>query len=489
MKMNDVTETQTEDEKVTIVQINPEAKNGQDKCPRCGATDITLNPQTGRLRCNFCRYELEPHKPEEIDLHTLEGFSLAAGAQDIQEDSQDVVTIKCTSCGAEVVLDTREVSQTRCHWCRNFLSINQQIPNGSIPDLVLPFNLPKEKAKEAIEKFVGKRKFYALPQFKKEFVSDNILGVYFPYMMIDLRAHAEFKGQAEREVRSYYVKHGKNSYKRYDADVYQIEREFDLVVDDLTIEASSDKLAYHLPKTNNIINSIMPFDTKECVVWNANYLKGYTSEKRDVNVERLNQLVSRQSLDIARHAILPTLRFYNRGAVWQSESMEVQAQHWKAIYLPVWLYSYQQKNGSKTVHYLAVNGRTEEVMGSVPIHMLKLLMVSSLLEFIGFFFWWTYLIDEDFGWLCMTVGFIYFGFIYARYRNSSARHYHEKETEREVMNVKKQDQLLKRRNGLSNSKIRGRNENKVKGAQNSGNLFSSVEDFLGSSDDFDPFLK
>ena len=27
----------------------------------------------------------------------------------------------------------------------------------------------------------------------------------------------------------------------------------------------------------------MPFDTENCVKWNANYIKGYTSEKRDVN--------------------------------------------------------------------------------------------------------------------------------------------------------------------------------------------------------------
>ncbi len=60
-----------------------------------------------------------------------------------------------------------------------------------------------------------------------------------------------------------------------------MEREFDLTIDGLTVESSVDKLNTGASdKTTNIINSIMPFDTENCVKWNANYLKGYTSEKR-----------------------------------------------------------------------------------------------------------------------------------------------------------------------------------------------------------------
>jgi len=38
------------------------------------------------------------------------------------------------------------------------------------------------------------------------------------------------------------------------------------------------------------------------------------------------------------------------------------------MYLPVWLYSYYHEGkGRGLVHYIAVNGRTGETMGSVPI--------------------------------------------------------------------------------------------------------------------------
>ena len=147
---------------VKIVETDNGASNGQDKCPKCGATDIALNINTGKLRCNFCRYEFEPVKVEgfETDISDLEGSVIASGAQNIVADTNDIVTLKCSSCGAEVVIDTSEVTQARCHWCRNTLSINEQIPNGSIPDVVLPFAVKKEEAQSVIRAFVNKRKFY-----------------------------------------------------------------------------------------------------------------------------------------------------------------------------------------------------------------------------------------------------------------------------------------------------------------------------------------
>ena len=145
----------------TIVQTDVGAKDGQNKCPKCGSTDISVNVNNGHLRCNFCRHEFEPEKVVglETDISQLQGQVMGSGAQDIVADTNEVLTFKCSSCGSEVVIDTAEATQARCHWCRNTLSVNQQIPNGSVPDVVLPFTVKKDDAKAEIEKFVGKRKF------------------------------------------------------------------------------------------------------------------------------------------------------------------------------------------------------------------------------------------------------------------------------------------------------------------------------------------
>ena len=470
-----INELSNNNEEPKIVKTDIDAKDGQNKCPQCGATDISVNAKTGKLRCNFCRHEFEPEKIQgmETDITKLEGEIMGSGTQDIVEDAQNVMTFKCSSCGAEVVIDTSESTQARCHWCRNTLSVNQQIPNGAIPDVVLPFNLTKAEAKEQIENFVGKRKFFAHPKFKEEFTTDNIMGVYFPYMVVDINSHVHLSGLGEHEVRRYTRKNGDSEKTYYDADLYEVERDFDLTIEGLTVESSSDKLNKQSNKTNNVINAIMPFDIENSVKYNANYLKGYTSEKRDTNVDELRPLVDNQSKDIARFAANETLKEYDRGVNWKTEELDVKGKQWKTAYLPVWLYSYQQKKGENDsiLHYVAVNARTKETMGSVPIHMPKLFGVSCLVELLGWLA--TLFMDFEYEWIFLLSGFIYFIAMYLRYRNSNARHHHETETKKNMFNLRKTDNLIKHEKGLSNSRIDGANNTKVSGQNLSETIFDS----------------
>ena len=455
----------------TIVQTDVGAKDGQTKCPKCGATDISLNINKGLLRCNFCRHEFEPEKVEglESDIGKLTGTVIGSGAQDIIADTNEVLTFKCSSCAAEVVIDTAHATQARCHWCRNTLSVNQQIPNGAVPDIVLPFKIKREEAKTNIETFVGKRKFFAHPRFKKEFSAENVMGVYLPYMIVDVNAHAALIGQGEHEVRRYTRGEGKDKETYYDADLYDIEREFDLTIDDLTVESSADKRSNRgSNKTNNIINSIMPFDTENGVKWDANYLKGYTSEKRDTNVDQLKGLVNAQAKDIARHKANETLKYYDRGVQWTNEQLEVKGEQWIAAYLPVWLYSYHQEK-KNLLHYVVVNARTKETMGSVPIHFPKLLGVSAIVEIIGIILCLVTIplfadSDNDVSWLFLTLGFVFYAIMYARYRNKGARHHHEKETKANMDKLRERDTFIKKRTALKNARMKGANNTSVSGS-------------------------
>jgi len=362
-------------------------KDGITKCFSCGSSDIQLNMNTGLLHCNYCHREFsEISDGIDSDITRLSGVRIGSGVTDIVYDASDVVTIKCTACGAEVVVDTKEAPQARCHWCRNMLSLNQQVPNGAIPDAVMPFRIPKERAQKLIEQFVGKRRTFAHPRFKAEFTTQNIMGVYLPYMVIDVNAHAQFRGEGEHETRRYTVGSGNNKQTRYDADAYWVGRDFDFYIDDLTIEASGDKLDQTTAvNSNTVINAILPFPLKETVRFNANYLRGFTSEKRSVNRSMVENLVGAQVRDIARWQAWQSSTYYNRGIRWDVEDLTVKGELWKTVYLPVWLYSYleQKSNGKKFLHYVAVNACTGETMGSVPIHKPKLLAVSAVIEAIG----------------------------------------------------------------------------------------------------------
>lgn len=442
----------------------------QTKCPKCGATDISQNAKTGKLRCNYCRHEFDPVVSDQIveDASVLEGESVSGGAADIDESQSATITLKCKSCGAEVVVDTNHTTSARCHWCRNHLSIDNQIPNGAVPDMILPFRIAKDEAKTAINSFVSARSFFAHPQFKKEFSADNIMGVYFPYMIIDANVKAGLEGEGEVLIRSYWEGNKDNRRQYFDARVYDVARSFDMAVSGLTIESSRERLDRHSEsQTNNIINSIMPFDTDHCVKYDSNYLRGYSSEKRDVNVDELRPKVSTQLEDIARHAALPSLGRYDRGVRWTYEKYDIKGINWNAAYLPVWLYSYMDSN--KTKHFVAVNARTKETMGSIPINKFRLFVMSVVVEILAIILMVMMLPffagDDDASFLpflLLAAGPIYAWYIYSRYRNKSARHSHESETSTILSNEEQLDNPVGTRTRLRSSRINGENYKAVK---------------------------
>lgn len=374
-----------------VINTGTGAEDGLTKCERCGSTEISLNVAKGMLRCHYCRHEWqEASAVETFNLDTpiseLDGITIGSGSAAIVPGTDQVISFKCSACGAEVVIDTEHAMQARCHWCRNTLSMNEQMPNGAVPDAVLPFSLPKEEAVRLIGDFVKSRRFFANRKFTEQFNAGNVIGVYLPYLIVDVNAKMFLAGQGEHEVRRYTVGSDNNKRTVYDADVFQVSRQFDLHVDDLTIESSSDKYNIDTGKnTNNIINSIMPFDTKNIVRFDANYLSGFSSQRRDTDVDNVTELVLTQTRDIGRHKMLPTLRHYDRGVRWEQEGFEVVGQRWVSAHLPVWLYSYYEtkRSGKRLLHYIAVNGRTGETMGSIPINNRRLLIASAIAQVFG----------------------------------------------------------------------------------------------------------
>ena len=123
-----------------VIEVGSKIKDGQYKCPNCGSSQIEPNPKTGKLKCAYCACEFDGKNIENTvaDLTKLKGRVRGSGTSNIKADANDVVTLKCGGCGAEVVIDTANAPHARCHWCRSILSINSQIENGAIPDVILP---------------------------------------------------------------------------------------------------------------------------------------------------------------------------------------------------------------------------------------------------------------------------------------------------------------------------------------------------------------
>lgn len=397
-------------------------KGGIRRCPHCGASDVSLDDRSGRLRCNVCRmvFDDEALTNQDVPTDDLTGEHREAGASNIVKDDGEVLTYRCPSYGAQVVVAANEETSASCHWCRHVFSLEDKIKNGMVPDLVLPFNFARSAAIQKISQAINEKKDELDSAFLNKFKVDAIRGVYFPYFIVDLRAHSSMNGEAEQTIRQHD--------QGYEIARYQIVRSFDILVDDLTVESSSRRLNQDtLVNSNNIINAIMPFDTENAVAWNANYLRGFTSEKRDVNVDALKGIVALQAGDIARKKACETIAQYDRGVRWDKEHLSIKGTRWKAAYLPVWLYCYIDKTRTKQIYYIAVNGRTGETSWCLPS-----LEVEKTATF------------------------------------GQARNQHELSTRANIKNIEQTDKLETEIDGISTKQIDGKNDDREIGAMLDG---------------------
>lgn len=379
--LSEATGLQLEDEGgVKHLQTPDGAKDGAVKCARCGATEVKFNSATGMFMCAFCRYEWSEATLDEamglsLGIGDLKGTTMSTAAADITDDAA-LITLKCQGCGAEVVIDTEHNLKARCHWCKSVLSLNNKIPNGAVPDGILPFAISKEQAMASIKAFAEERKSFALKEFAEGFRPENVMGVYLPYMTVDGNVTVRLEGRGETLVSRVRVNKDETAYK---VNSYSVERDMDLLVDDVVVETSTSKVNVNSKiSTNNIINAILPFDVKNIVRFNANYLgDSFTSQRRDMDVDEAEGYAAQHFLTIARGAAHGTVTGYDRGVAWQAEEVHIHGSRWTSLLLPVWLYGFTEKkrNGYVT-HYIAVNGRTGATMGSVPINTGKALGIS-----------------------------------------------------------------------------------------------------------------
>ena len=462
------------------------------RCPNCGASDVSLDAAQGKLKCNYCKTVSDEKTANDVGgVDVLSGETVFEGAEDIVPSDNVIVTMKCPSCGAETTMTAEEALGTTCHWCRHVLTSGEKIKNGAVPDLVLPFKISRRDAEAKVRDYVRSQAGLNA-EFLGKFDEKQIEGVYFPYFIVDVKAESTLAGMAEKNI-------GSATYPPFKAERYKISREFNLEVDDLTVEASSNLLNQDTyVNSNNVINSVMPFDAENCVEWNPNLLRGFRSEKRDVNTSNLKEMVALQCGDVARKKAKETIAQYDRGVCWMKEHLSVKGAKWKTAYFPVWLYSFKWSDGrSNRIFYVALNARTGEISGELPtgadgnskrkapalatffcglgvflflmicralLRALGLVVLPGLLSMIGYGALFVAII----GALIMSSLNKQKKRVYKNVKAIATRHYHEEETKATVKNIKKTDDFVKSGSGIYTSEINGRNDSRVIGSASVG---------------------
>lgn len=343
------------------------AGNGVVRCTSCGASETHADGHW--LVCAYCRHRWIPQTDDAPwlkgdDIAGLVGTTVHDGAA--AGDAESLMSVECSGCGATVGINTAVELSAQCHWCRHTLSLSNPVGNGAVPDAILPFYVSREDAQVRMWHYVNAKSEFCPPAFNQDFARYQIYPVYLPYFVVDGNVTVRLDGEGQRVVR--VVRHEKST--TYYSDLYRVMREADLAVDDLAIEARSTRTKmYEAVSTSNIINAIQPFDVKNAVAFDARYIgKGVSFEPRDTQVDQAMSTAAAHYATMTRGYVEQTLGFYGAGVRWDAEQVAIKGTRWVSMLLPVWLYGYEEQTPTgPMMHYIAVNGRTGEVQGSVPV--------------------------------------------------------------------------------------------------------------------------
>ncbi len=344
--------------------------NGVNKCGSCGSSDVTFDGWW--LVCGYCHQRWntaviadELKLSEGID--TLIGTSVLTGAKNI--DTSSLVTVECDGCGASITINTDTTLQAVCHWCRHSLSLNKPVDNGAVPDAILPFYIKREDAAARMAAYITTRTTYASEEFLQDFAARPLQAVYLPYLVVDGNVTVRLDGRAWVQ-RGSYGSSDAGSSEQFKTEVHTVMREADVLVDDLAIEARSTRSTlYAAVSTTNIINAIQPFDVEHAMRFDARYItEDVAYEKRDVDVTGAMAGAADLFATLVRGYVNQTLSGFTGGVRWEHEQTSIKGTRWISVLLPVWLYAFEENTPTgPMMHYLAVNGRTGEAEGSVPV--------------------------------------------------------------------------------------------------------------------------
>ena len=322
------------------------------KCPNCGGA-VEFDSGSQRIKCPYCDSEFDVAAIEaanEAQNKAADDMNWGAVGEKWSEDEAAGMRVYvCNSCGGEIVAD-ETTSATQCPYCGNQVTMKGQLSGDLRPDLIIPFKLDKNAAKEAYKKHIGNKKL--LPKlFKEENHIDEIKGVYVPYWLFDCDASGSvtFSGTQVQHWSDDDYDYTRTSY-------YALHRNGQAAFRAVPVDGSS-KMA------DDLMESIEPYDFADAVEFQTAYLAGYLADKYDVDaeqsVERANERVKKST----EAAFASTVQGYDTVT---AESSSIQLRGGKAKYAlyPVWLLNTTWNGGKYT---FAMNGQTGKFVGDLPV--------------------------------------------------------------------------------------------------------------------------
>ena len=322
----------------------------EQKCPCCGGA-VAFDTGSQRLKCPYCDTEFD-----------VNDFSQDNGSEEMQDDinwssqnsewsegeTDGMSVYSCKSCGGEIIADST-TGATTCPYCGNQVVVKGKFSGALRPDLVIPFKLDKNAAKEALKKHIATKKF--VPKaFKDNNHIDEIKGVYVPHWLFTCNATANINYSAEK-VRKW----SDSDYDYTEVESYDVFRSGSIGFDNVPVDGSEK-----MP--DDLMESIEPFDVSQAVDFNTAYLAGYLADKYDVSADESIGRANERIKNSAGSAFAETVQGYT-SVTPKSTYINISNGFYKYALYPVWILK-TKWNGQE--YTFAMNGQTGKFAGDIP---------------------------------------------------------------------------------------------------------------------------
>ncbi len=352
------------------------------QCPNCGSY-LAFNPDQQNWKCDSCgsvfdektllqkaaQYQQEAeteqaHNHDHAHDHTHAHDYAQPSAQEPQGEQ---VVYHCPSCGSEIITDETTVA-THCYYCHNPVVLQGKLTADMRPDDVLPFSISKDKAIERFMQWVAKKRFVPKGFFAREQVK-QMEGVYYPHFVTECDVDATYEGQGQNST---VIDSGR--YIVTTTKHYAISRRADMTFRNIIRPA--------LKSTNRkLSDGIHPFPLQDVKPFSGAYLTGFLAERRDIDEQTATADVEGELQNYVTPMIRPTIHYTTYSG---QSSARVKAKSSRYVLLPTWVLTYPKKGQEKEPYYYAMNGRTGEVCGKLPINKGKLRLYGLGLALICF---------------------------------------------------------------------------------------------------------
>lgn len=333
-------------------------KSTQSKCKACGA-NLYFCPNSQDLACEKCGNHYPIINDGTIETHEL--FKENVQAQEKHDKYVEKNKVfKCPNCGANVILNTYEISKS-CPYCGTNLVIDTDVLPGNKPDACIPFVFDEASASEKFA--IGiKKKFWAPRKFKKGIPQNQIKGIYIPSFAYDLDTVSIYRGRLYNES----THTDSDGHSHTERNYFSISGTHTSRFEDEIVECSSKM-------NQRDIMGVLPFNHSEQKAYTNEYILGYSVEHYDKNAIDSYPICKTIVDGKIRNQILR--KYSYDGVDYLNVNSEYSNQKYRYYLLPVYRFDYIYKNK----HYITyMNGQTGRVDNNVPKSRFKIFLAILL---------------------------------------------------------------------------------------------------------------